>query len=471
MAPSKRSKSNSREPSLANGDAADGKVVINEAEVTSTETEAENKKPEKANAAPNDDSAPDSSEDTGAAKAEKAKASKFASLKKSIPSWATLPAKKAGGKITVEKQEVTATDLVLNAIKETANPKGVASVAVIRAYCKDQRPNWEKSHFKKAMTKAMDKGLIEQVKGQGMSGSFKLTPKNRLPKATTKDGKAKKTDKKVVKKEDLDHLLANIFTWVCEPKEASSKAISKYIAEHYKHLDAEGKAFKKALLSGVEKRQLWRITGQSGIHGTYSLVDNADKTGTKYEDAIEDAIIAMNEPKDASIPKLRDYLHEFHTEFNVTNKPRVLMNTLERCEAKGWIKRISGKGFSGKFRLNYPYFPSPSELWGEWYDGHDKPQAEQKQKEAKRKRKQEETDDEDEEEDDEEDSEDEEEEVIPAKKQRGAPGKRSLVTPKTAAKKTAAKKPAPKSRAKKPVAKKSSPAKKTSAKKGGKKRR
>jgi hypothetical protein len=39
------------------------------------------------------------------------------------------------------------------------------------------------------------------------------------------------------------------------------------------------------------------------------------EAGTKYEDAIENAIIASNEPKDASINGLRDYLGEYHLEY------------------------------------------------------------------------------------------------------------------------------------------------------------
>ena len=45
-----------------------------------------------------------------------------------------------------------------------------------------------------------------------------------------------------------------------------------------------------------------------GMSGTVALVDGADKTGTKFEDPIESAIIAMNEPKECSVNKLRDYL-------------------------------------------------------------------------------------------------------------------------------------------------------------------
>ena len=45
-----------------------------------------------------------------------------------------------------------------------------------------------------------------------------------------------------------------------------------------------------------------------GAGGTFALVDGTRKTGAKFEDAIESAIIAMNEPKDASVNAIRDYL-------------------------------------------------------------------------------------------------------------------------------------------------------------------
>ena len=92
------------------------------------------------------------------------------------------------------------------------------------------------------------------------------------------------------------------------------------------------------------------------------------KSLSRYEDAIEDAIIAMNEPKDASVPALRHYLSEYHTEYRVADRPKVLQRALERCEERGWIQRVTGKGFSGTFRLAFPYRPGPRELWGEWYE-------------------------------------------------------------------------------------------------------
>ncbi len=91
---------------------------------------------------------------------------------------------------------------------------------------------------------------------------------------------------------------------------------------HHSHLNVAGVAFRRALERGVARGQLEQLTGK-GASGTFQLVDGAAKTGTDWEDAIEDAIIAMNEPKDASVPGLRHYLSEFHTEYNVAERPKV----------------------------------------------------------------------------------------------------------------------------------------------------
>merc|ERR1712045_378849 len=50
--------------------------------------------------------------------------------------------------------------------------------------------------------------------------------------------------------------------------------------------------------------------------------------------------------------------------YNTDNRPLVLKKALDRCSEKGWLKQISGKGFSGTYRLMHPYYPSPRELWG-----------------------------------------------------------------------------------------------------------
>jgi len=230
----------------------------------------------------------------------------------------------------------------------------------------------------------------------------------------------------------LEELLPHIFTWVCEPKEASYGLIRKYIGQHFPNLSTD-LPFKKAMESMENQGQLDRITGK-GASGTFQLMDGAKKTGKKYEDPVEDAIIASNEPKAASVPALRHYLSEYHTEYDVANKPKVLMKALERAEAMGWVKRVTGQGMSGTFHLAYPYIPSPKDLWREAYNESDY-EVRPRSKSIKY------ADDSDDEDEEEEESEDEYDdtsdeasvaseadsyrEILPKKKKRGAPTVRS----------------------------------------------
>jgi len=340
-------------------------------------------------------------------------------IKKTIPAWATMSPKKAAGGDPKKDVLVEASDMasvIVRALKTLSDEEGTALVSALalKKEVREIRPNWNKGLLKIAIAKALDKDRIKKVKG-----SFKLVKNPKPVKAkATKDGDKKKANKKAAPSDKFEDHLGNIFTWVCEPKEASILLIKKYIEAHHTKLDT-GLRFKKAIENGLEKGQLDRING-TGMSGTVQLVDKAKKTGTTYEDAIEDAIIACNEPKDASIPALKHYLAEYHTEFNMASRPKVLLHALERCEAKGWLKRISGKGLSGSFRLAVPYRPSPRELWGEWYE-------EEEPKKPKKRKVVEESESESESESEEEESEsesEEEEEVIPQKKQRGAPSKR-----------------------------------------------
>merc|ERR1712215_231316 len=134
--------------------------------------------------------------------------------------------------------------------------------------------------------------------------------------------------------------------------------------------------------------------------------------GAKFEDALENAIIAMSEPKQVSVNSLRDYLSVYHPEYNTDQRPTVLKNALERSVAKGWLKQISGKGFAGTYRLMHPYYPSPRELWGELFEGKKEKVEKSTPKKAK-KRAAAESESEEESED--------EGEVVPKPKKRGAP--------------------------------------------------
>merc|ERR1719431_2137370 len=209
---------------------------------------------------------------------------------------------------------------------------------------------------------------------------------------------------------------------------------------NYPELDVEGRGFRGALEFLEKHGQLERITGQ-GFNGTFQLVDDADKFGHKYEDAMANAVIAMNEPKDVSVPALRDYLGEYHKEYNTDDRPTVLKNALDRAVAKGWLKQVTGKGFSGTYRLMHPFHPSPKELWGSYFVEKKEKEEPATPKRKAAKRAAPESDSEEEEDSD------DEGEVLPSPKKRGAPTPRKTVAPvKKVAKKVAAKKskPAPK---------------------------
>jgi len=389
-------------------------------------------------------------------------------IKKKIPQWATLsdkalaatkPSKLAGpsgtGGITV----------IIDAIKKCANPKGTASYFAIKKYVQKTNPNWPKMTFKSQLRRSVDKGCVKKIKD-----SYKVISETPVTKKAPTVNVSKKVTKgktaALPKAGPLEDLFPHIFTWVCEPKEASYGLIRKYLEKHYPKLSIDA-PLKKALMNMVAKGQLDQITGK-GASGTFQLEGGAKKTGTTYEDPIEDAIIASNEPKDASVGALRHYLSEFHKEYNVAERPKVLKNALERAEAKGWLVRVTGRGFSGTFRLGHPYIPSPRELWREEYVD---PDAEKPKKPAKKKKvadssdeeesSSDESESEEEDSDNDSDSEESEPEYVPKATKRGAPKGRSAAPAKKA---KVVKKPPPKKKAAaKPAAKKSSPAKKKPA--------
>jgi len=357
-------------------------------------------------------------------------------VKKVIPVWATLSdeVRKNLSKAKLPKPKVQ--DAVLAAISACADSKGVASAGAIRKFVMEDNPDLSKIVLKKTVAKAVERGLIKQVKGAGFSGSFKLESVKNVVKASK--SKSKKGAKVVGPKlAPLETIFPGVFTWACNPKEASVGFIRKYIAKNYPELDVEGKGFKKALESGESKGQLQRITGK-GMGGTFALVDGADKNGAQYEDAIENAIISMSEPKQVSVGALRDYLGEYHKEYNTDQRPTVLKNALDRSVDKGWLKQISGKGFSGTYRLMHPYYPSPKELWGELFvEKKEKEEKAEKSTPKRKATKRAAVDSESEEESDD----DDEGEVMPSPRKRGAPTPRKFAPPpkKKVAKKVVAK--------------------------------
>ena len=122
--------------------------------------------------------------------------------KKVVPSWATLT-DEARSKLAKagSMQKPKMTDAIVEAIKVCADSKGAASASSIRAMIMTDHPDLPKMVLKKAMLKAVDKGMVTQVKGKGFSGSFKLG------KGKPAEKKAAEGGKKGAKKVNFSFLL------------------------------------------------------------------------------------------------------------------------------------------------------------------------------------------------------------------------------------------------------------------------
>jgi len=394
---------------------------------------------------PADDKAAEKTAEAGPSEGKDEKpAKKKKPVKKTIPAWASIDDDKKKKAASAAAPTSGALAVIEEAIVVCANNKGHASAAALRSYVKKEYPQWPKMTYKAAMKRAIAQHRIVLVRGTGLAGTFKkgknFKKKPDQPAKKGKDTKNKKGSSGSKPLVPLEDLFPNAFCWIAHPKESSFNYMKKYIGKHYKDLDVEGKAFRNAVEGALKKGQLKRVTG-AGMSGTFSLVDGAQKTGGKYEDAIEDAIIANNAPKDASVAKLRDYLGEYYKEYETDMKPMRLLKALERAEAAGHIERISGTGgFSGSFKLSYPYYPSPKELWGKWYEDPNKAASPTKKRGKKAAESSDEESSSEEEESEDESSSDEEDDepvYVPRNKKRGPP---------------TARKPPPAKRQKKPLA-------------------
>ena len=110
--------------------------------------------------------------------------------KKVVPSWATL-SDEARSKLAKagSMQRPKMTDAIVEAIKVCADSKGAASASSIRSMIMSDHPDLPKMVLKKAMAKAVEKGMVAQVKGKGFSGSFKLGKGKPAEKKAAEGGK------------------------------------------------------------------------------------------------------------------------------------------------------------------------------------------------------------------------------------------------------------------------------------------
>ncbi|XP_032802800.2 heterochromatin protein 1-binding protein 3 [Petromyzon marinus] len=277
-----------------------------------------------------------------------------------IPSWASLTSSQNAlvqrGTCRVASNRPKMAAILTEALQACAQ-RGGASVVAIRKYIVAEYPGLGLQRrgylLKQALSRERERGRIRQLTGKGASGRIELSKPS--ARANGKTG-----PQAVVPPTKLEDALPLAFTRVCVPKEASVAFIRKYLLQHYQHLPVGDRPtmLKQALQRCVGKGQLEQITGK-GASGTFQLSPRSPFPRQPLERAISTAIVAMNEPKTASATALRKHFAADGV------KAHVLKRVLHKCVRNGWIDQISGHGFSGTYRLAFPYYPSPLILFPE----------------------------------------------------------------------------------------------------------
>ncbi|XP_019712273.1 heterochromatin protein 1-binding protein 3 isoform X2 [Hippocampus comes] len=375
----------------------------------------------------------------------KYKKAKVKKVKRTIPVWASVT---AGKKLPVANYAGTHNrldHLLIEAITSFNHRSGVSYQSVIKYIakkCPEMELDKKKFHIKKAMKKQLEKGTIKQLKGKGLTGTFTI-------------GKLTSASKKASSKQEaLGDALPLIITRLCEPKEASYLLIKKYLEQHFPSLNIENRpeVLKSALVKAVERGQLEQITGK-GASGTFQLKRTGNQVllkGGTLEDAILAAITAMNEPKTCSTTTLRKYLVDANKDAKEYQLVANLRRTLTKCKVLGWMEQITGHGFTGTYRLCFPFYPSPTTLYPDKFNKvSTKPSSRSRRRAAS-------DEDDSEEEEEKEEEEEESEEEAPVRK-------RSTKRPPPRVRHPPAAKKASRGRGR-PLAK-TSPAKKAAAKK------
>ena len=114
--------------------------------------------------------------------------------KKIIPAWATLSdAERAKLKPNQSKSMgISGVQAIVNAIKECANDKGLASYILIKKHIYKSNPNWPKMTFKTALRSAVSKGRVKQIRN-----SYKVINEAPVEKTKVKQKVSKSRSKTV----------------------------------------------------------------------------------------------------------------------------------------------------------------------------------------------------------------------------------------------------------------------------------
>ncbi|KAK7912535.1 hypothetical protein WMY93_012746 [Mugilogobius chulae] len=301
--------------------------------------------------------------------------SKVKKVKRTIPAWASISSNKKVPVTNYAGTQHKLDNILVEAITSFNSRSGVSYQSLYK-YMIKKYPSMEldrkKFLIKKAMKKQLGSGAIKQLKGKGLSGTFAI-------------GKVAPASKKNSQNmESLGDALPLIITRLCEPKEASYTLIKKYLMQHFPALNVEKRPdiLKNALGNAIEKGQVEQITGK-GASGTFQLKRPGNQIklkGSTLEDAIVAAITAMNEPKTCSTTTLRKHL----VDANKDRKEHILVSSLKRtltkCKVLGWMEQITGHGFTGTYRLSFPYYPSPTILYPDRFKELEKTPAPKRRK-------------------------------------------------------------------------------------------
>ncbi|XP_071128994.1 heterochromatin protein 1-binding protein 3-like [Mytilus edulis] len=227
------------------------------------------------------------------------------------------------------------------------------------------KPEEETPKKKGTKRKLEEKG--DDKKGDDKKGDVKKEEepqKKKKKKRHIKKPKWEKTDPHS-NPEKIDDTFPLAFTYCSEPKEASFGKIKKYLVENYPSVNAETR-LKPAIEKGIEKGIWEQSSGNSVGQGSYRLLlDDFDPESSKtIDDMICQAIVASHEPKQSTVIRIKQYIMDYHPDFNIESRPHKFKTAMERALKNGVIRQITGIGMSGTFQLAKPFIPPPRTLAG-----------------------------------------------------------------------------------------------------------
>ncbi|CAG2231109.1 unnamed protein product [Mytilus edulis] len=223
----------------------------------------------------------------------------------------------------------------------------------------------QKKKERKESEKENKEGDEEPVKPEEETPKKKGTKRKLEEKGDDKKGDDKKGDVKKEEEPQRKRRKTTYFKKRNEPKEASFGKIKKYLVENYPSVNAETR-LKPAIEKGIEKGIWEQSSGNSVGQGSYRLLlDDFDPESSKtIDDMICQAIVASHEPKQSTVIRIKQYIMDYHPDFNIESRPHKFKTAMERALKNGVIRQITGIGMSGTFQLAKPFIPPPRTLAG-----------------------------------------------------------------------------------------------------------